>query len=61
MKILGGFLGFFITGVLATLALMLWGWWFLFWVFLGAMVITVFIEVGAVIADSSQGEGPDRP
>ncbi len=60
LSILGGLLSFFITGVLATIAFMVWGWWFLFWVFLGAIALTVFAEVLAVIADPFKEEGPDR-
>ncbi len=61
LSILGGFFSLFITGVLATIALMVWGWWFLFWVFLGAIALIVFAEVLAVIADPFKEEGPDRP
>ncbi len=60
LSILGGLLSFFITGVLATIALMVWGWWFLFWIFLGAIVLTVFGEAMRVMADPFQEEGSDR-
>jgi len=36
-----GILSFFVTGVFATVALMVLGWWFIFWVVVGAIILTV--------------------
>ena len=45
-----GFLSFFVTGVFATVALMVWGWWFILWVILGAVLL---IAVGEALKEMS--------
>lgn len=40
----GGILSFFVTGVAVTVALMVWGWWFILWIFIGAIAITAIGE-----------------
>jgi len=40
-RVAKGILSFFVTGVFATVALMVLGWWFIFWVVVGAIILTV--------------------
>ena len=61
MRTAKGILSFFITGVFATVALMVWGWWFLLWIFIAAVALTVFGEAMRVMVEMYKEEGSDRP
>ncbi len=37
-------LSFLVTGVFTAVALMVWGWWFILWIFIGAIILTTIGE-----------------
>lgn len=43
-------LSFLVTGVFTAVALMVWGWWFILWVFLGAVLL---IAIGEALKEMS--------
>ncbi len=47
---------FFVTGVFATVALMVWGWWFLLWISIGAVILTIIGETLQEISRMSKEE-----
>ncbi len=54
-------LGVVISGIVATVALLIWGWWYVLWIFLAAVLLTTIGETMRVVANSSLEERPDRP
>jgi len=49
-KMVKGLLSFLVTGVFTAVALMVWGWWFILWVFLGAVLL---IAIGETLKEMS--------
>ena len=43
-------LSFLVTGIFTAVALMVWGWWFILWVFLGAVLL---IAIGETLKEMS--------
>ncbi len=54
-------LGIFISGVIALIAFLILGWWYVLWIFLAAVIFTIVGEALRGMADPSLEERPDRP
>ncbi len=54
-------IGAVISGVVAMIALLIWGWWYVLWILLAAILLTTIGEAMRVMANPSLEEGPDRP
>ncbi len=54
-------LGALASGIVATVALLIWGWWYVLWILLAAILLTTIGETMRVVADPSLEERPDRP
>ncbi len=54
-------IGAVISGVVAMIALLIWGWWYVLWILLAAILLTIIGEALRVAEDPSLEEGSDRP